>query len=447
MGEKMPAVEEVGQTEPKILSVEHFLRSVNGVLDRFINHYPVEYWVEGELCEVKVWKNRFIYCKLKGEVRGEADSPSTAVISAVVYNKYSLSIEPKDGMKVQVQGRVSVHDKTGNFTFVIQEMKEVGLGHFAQNFEKLKEEYRKKGYFDLARKKELPLFPKRVGIITSETGAVIQDIIRNAKKECTMVNLLLYPSIVQGSRAPEEIRLGINYLDLREDIDVIILARGGGSKEDLDCFNSPLVVEAIYHCKTPLVSAVGHEVDTSLADLVADYRCSTPTEAAIHVFPKKKSLLEQLEKLQPLLQKNLQNRYAKDYLKFQNFSLHLQNRIKSYLQKQKEELDYLKQAFSVDTMKLKVESKEKRLREQIYQFQHFFQTYLSKLQNYLDIQKTELENRSPYKIFERGYSRVSRESKTIQTVKGLTVGDIVQIEMKDGEVLCQVLEKNLRKTL
>ena len=191
-----------------------------------------------------------------------------------------LKFRPEDGMEVLARGRLSVYEPRGDYQIIVEYMEPVGLGSLQLAFDQLKEKLRKEGLFDEAHKKPLPLLPRRVGIVTSPTGAAIRDMLRILKRRNASLDVLLYPARVQGAGAAEEIAAGIRYLNSRNDIDVLIVGRGGGSIEDLWAFNEEIVARAIYASRLPLISAVGHEVDFTIADFVADLRSPTPSAAA-----------------------------------------------------------------------------------------------------------------------------------------------------------------------
>jgi exodeoxyribonuclease VII large subunit len=195
-------------------------------------------------------------------------------------NNLYLKFRPEDGMEVIVRGRLSVYEPRGDYQMIVEYMEPVGLGSLQLAFDQLKEKLRKEGLFEDLHKIPLPLLPRKVGIITSPTGAAIRDILRILKRRNASLDVLIYPARVQGTGAAEEVVAGIRYLNSRRDIDVIIAGRGGGSIEDLWAFNEEIVARAIYQSELPLISAVGHEVDYTIADFVADMRAPTPSAAA-----------------------------------------------------------------------------------------------------------------------------------------------------------------------
>lgn len=230
-------------------------------------------WIQGEISNFKRHTSGHLYFSLKD---------SRAQIKAACFrnNNIYLKFRPEDGMEVVARGRLSVYEPRGDYQIIVEYMEPVGLGSLQLAFDQLKEKLRKEGLFDEAHKIALPLLPSKVGIVTSPTGAAIRDMLRILKRRNASLDVLLFPVKVQGQGAAEEIASGIRYLNGRPDIGVIIIGRGGGSIEDLWAFNEEVVARAIYDSGLPLISAVGHEVDYTIADFVADLRAPTPSAAA-----------------------------------------------------------------------------------------------------------------------------------------------------------------------
>lgn len=234
--------------------------------------------VMGELSNFKAHSSGHLYFSLKDE---------NAKVNCVMFRSDAsgLKIRPKDGMKVLLKGRVSVYTKEGSYQLYATMMEEVGLGEIYQEFERNKEKLQKEGLFRDEIKKELPAYPGKVAVITSSTGAAIQDIINVSRRRNKGVSLIVYPTLVQGEEARGSLTESLKKVNLRKDIDVIILSRGGGSYEDLSCFNDLELAYAIRASAIPVVTGIGHEVDFTIADFVADQRCATPSQAAEVVIP------------------------------------------------------------------------------------------------------------------------------------------------------------------
>jgi exodeoxyribonuclease VII large subunit len=240
-------------------------------------------WVQGEISNYKHHSSGHMYFSLKDQ---------RAQMKAAFFrnNNLYLKFRPDDGMEVVVRGRLSVYEPRGDYQIIVEYMEPVGLGSLQLAFDQLKEKLRKEGLFEEGHKIPLPLLPRKVGIVTSPTGAAIRDVLRILKRRNASLDVLIYPARVQGAGAAEEIAAGIQYLNSRRDIEVIIVGRGGGSIEDLWAFNEEIVARAIYQSRIPLISAVGHEVDYTIADFVADMRAPTPSAAAEMVSGAKEDL-------------------------------------------------------------------------------------------------------------------------------------------------------------
>jgi exodeoxyribonuclease VII large subunit len=230
-------------------------------------------WIQGEISNFKRHTSGHLYFSLKD---ARAQMKAACFRNVNMYLKF----RPEDGMEVLARGRLSVYEPRGDYQIIVEYMEPVGLGSLQLAFDQLKERLRKEGLFDEDHKIPLPLLPRKVGIVTSPTGAAVRDMLRILKRRNASLDVLLYPVKVQGPGAAEEIAAGIRHLNSRADIDVIIIGRGGGSIEDLWAFNEEIVARAIYESELPLISAVGHEVDFTIADFVADLRAPTPSAAA-----------------------------------------------------------------------------------------------------------------------------------------------------------------------
>lgn len=260
-----------------IFTVSELTSIVKNVLE---DAFP-SIWVQGEISNLKNYGNHLFFT-LKDE---------NAQIRAVLFRGYtnSLKFNPKDGMSVIVRGTLSLYQARGEFQLIANYIEPLGIGLLKLAYEELKEKLAKKGYFDEERKKKLPFLPQRIAIITSPKGAVIRDILNILKRRYYNLHIIIVPVKVQGEGAKEEIANAIKFVNDKfiDTIEVIILARGGGSLEDLWAFNEEIVADAIYHSKIPIISAIGHETDFTIADFVADLRAPTPSAAAELVVQKK----------------------------------------------------------------------------------------------------------------------------------------------------------------
>jgi exodeoxyribonuclease VII large subunit len=259
----------MGSERLKVYQVSELTRALKALIESSIGSV----WIEGEISNLRRPPSGHLYFTVKD---------ATAQISAVLFkgNQRGLTFIPRDGLLVRVQGDVTVYEHGGNYQVIVRQMRESGAGALQARFEALKARLQAEGLFDPSRKKPLPLLPRRVGIVTSPTGAVIRDILNVLGRRFPNLHLMLVPVRVQGAGAAEEVAAAIDLLNERGEVDVMIVGRGGGSMEDLWCFNEEVVARAIARSRIPVISAVGHETDFTISDFVADVRAPTPSAAA-----------------------------------------------------------------------------------------------------------------------------------------------------------------------
>lgn len=301
----------------------------------------------------------------------------------------------KDGLEVVVRGFVNVYKKRGTISLTVRTCELIGAGGLAQAFEEMKQKLNAEGLFDQAHKKALPVFPRKIAVVTAATGAAVQDIIKTTKSRNTVVSLYIYPSLVQGSGAAEQIAYNVDLINrTRDDIDIIIVGRGGGSAEDLWPFNEEVVARAIYASKIPVISAVGHEIDYSISDLVADVRAATPTAAAQIAVPDTSDLAQEIEDLKNTMMRELKNNAAFDRIKADNIR---------------------------ESMKSALDAKITGYRTEI------------------DHMKLVLESNDPELIMKRGYSVVkNKEGKVIRSSVEVTVGQDLDVDLASGRIAVNV---------
>ena len=279
------------------ISVIALTRYIKYKLDNDINLQEV--YLKGEISNFKRHSRGHFYFTIKDE-----ESRINAIMFAS--SAKNVNFEPVDGTKVLVKGRISVFESTGNYQIYVNEMQEDGIGNLYALYEKLKKDLQKEGLFDESHKKQIPKIPKRVGVVTAPTGAAIRDIISTINRRYPLCEVILFPSLVQGKDAKDDIVKNIKIAD-SYNLDTLIVGRGGGSIEDLWAFNEEIVARAIYECNTPIISAVGHEVDFTIADFVADKRAATPTGAAELAVPSKEDLIKLIKQYEIRLNKNINN--------------------------------------------------------------------------------------------------------------------------------------------
>ena len=361
--------------------------------------------VKGEVSGLKMHSSGHIYFTLKDE---------SAAIKCAFFKPHSLKLDfkLKDGMKVSARGRVTLYERDGQYQLNVVEMKEDGLGELYQKLEKLKQKLQEEGLFDEEHKKPIPEFSKKIGVVTSPTGAVIRDICNVALRRCPEISILLAPVSVQGEDAPRSICLGLELLDKRDDIDVIIVGRGGGSIEDLWCFNDENVVRTIFNCKKPVISAVGHETDFTLSDFVADLRAPTPSAAAeLAVFDYYDTLLD-LDNAQNRLVRLIDSKLLELNVQVQEYASSFEDPM-HIIDNYKNKLAFLTEKLCDNILPVKKENQIKTL-------------------------SGKLDALSPLKVLSRGYSVVSQNGKIIKESKNVKKGDMLLIKLYKGEFEAEV---------
>lgn len=362
--------------------------------------------VKGEISGYKRYPSGHAYFQLKDE---------SSSVSCVMFkgNFSHIDFVPENGMKVRIYGRAGIYAVDGKFQVYVSFMQEDGLGELFKEFELRKERMAKEGLFDESHKKPIPYLSKRIGVVTSPKGAVIQDIINVLNRRFPNYDLLIAPSAVQGKEASAELIKGLKMLDSRDDIDVIIIARGGGSMEDLWCFNDEALGRAIYEAETPVISAVGHETDYTICDFCSDLRAPTPSAAAELVMPNKEEILSRLDVSGGKLALAMRNFMKNKSHQWESLTKHralLAPRFR--IEKEMQRCDVLSSKLS-EKMTSSFEKKK-----------GIFTTDLAKL-GALD----------PMKVLLRGYSRVTDTSgKTVDSVKCVNIKDEVVISVSDGTI-------------
>ncbi len=391
-------------------------------------------FLKGEISNFKAHTTGHMYFSVKDEA-----SKINAIMFASSARK--LNFVPADGMKVLLVGRISVYEATGNYQIYVEQMMEDGIGNLYVAFEKLKKQLASEGLFAPEHKKKIPKIPERVGIVTAATGAAIKDILSTIKRRYPICETILFPSLVQGDAAAEDIVRNIK-LAQTYDLDVLIIGRGGGSIEDLWPFNEEIVARAIYECPIPTISAVGHEIDYTIADFVADLRAPTPTGAAEIAVPNMVDLQKLLAQFRIRLNEGIYKKvnYQRLYLESVQNSFVLKNPMMMFDGK-KQTLDYLLERANQSVLK-----KVERMRTHM---DHIKQNYLllhpeelykeEKLKLGTLMDKLELVN--PMNVLKRGYTLTYLEDHTIENAEDLSVGDQVKIKFHDGTILSTVTGK------
>ena len=391
-----------------------------------------EVFIKGEISNFKAHSRGHFYFTIKDE---------QARINAIMFSSSTKNLKfiPQDGMKVLVTGKISVFEANGGYQIYVNDMLEDGVGNLYIAYEQLKKKLEQEGLFDQRYKKPIPKIPRRVGVVTASTGAAIKDIISTIKRRWPLVEILLFPSLVQGENdAPDivkQIKRSEDY-----DIDTLIVGRGGGSIEDLWPFNEEIVARAIFECKTPVISAVGHEIDFTIADFVADLRAPTPTAAAELAVPAIPDIKNYINQLQIRLTKTMQNKidYNRKHLTEITSRYIFTNPISMYQTKEML-FDSLIERLKHATTSL-VSKKEKKYIElkNSYIFKTPYQLIDKKANKYLQL-VSKLETLSPLETIKRGYTMTKKDDKVITSKKDLKKKDKIEITFQDGNIEAEVL--------
>ncbi|MCY3742047.1 MAG: exodeoxyribonuclease VII large subunit [Candidatus Poribacteria bacterium] len=392
----------------------HSVSDITTLLKRLIEQHPPfrNVWVQGQVSNYSRSGAGHVYFTLK-------DANSQISVALFRNNASRLKFLPQDGEEVIVQGQLGLYATRGQYQIIGQNVEPVGIGALQRAFEELKQRLADEGLFDDIHKKTLPKFPQKIGVITSATGAAFQDICGQLRKRYPVAEVLLHPSLVQGDGAPEGIARAIEVMNQRDDIDVLIVGRGGGSIEDLWSFNEERVARAIFASTIPVVSAVGHETDYTISDMVADHRAPTPSAAIEHIVPDQDELLAQLD----------------------GFDAWLRTTIQSQLNSHETRIEALETRLAPTQRK-----------DAIYQLYQTVDTFDAACRNAAKRNLTDSENRlhtlaqrldalSPLATLKRGYS-ISRKTdgEVLTTAEQVSVGDRIEVQLADGHLACRVEE-------
>ena len=397
--------------EERYLTVSALTKYIKYKFDH--DHHLEEVLLEGEISNFKHNSRGHFYFTLKDD---------KAQISATMFASYASKVkfEPKDGMKVFCRGTVTVYEPAGTYQINVREIKSDGIGDLYLAYEKLKEELGKKGLFDPNHKKPLPRFPKTIGVITSPTGAAIRDIINTISRRYPLCSVILYPAIVQGEDAKFNIVKQIDKANVDSICDVLIVGRGGGSIEDLWAFNEEIVANAIYNSSIPIISAVGHEIDFTIADFVADMRAATPTAAAEIATPSIDILKQNVNYYVDALSKRIKFILENQKMLLMNMDKHLEGKNPMNTLNHQREL---------------LKGYNERLNMLIYRI-------IQDKKHNFDLKKNYLESLNPLAIMDKGYSISEIDGKIITDVDDVKLDSTLITKMKNGYIVSKVNEVN-----
>lgn len=386
------------------------ISEANSYIKRILSNDPVLYnlKVKGEISNFKVHSSGNVYLSLKDE---------NSKINCVVFkNNYNKELSLNNGVKVIANGYISVYERDGSYQLYINSLEIEGVGNLYIEFNKLKEKLSKEGLFDSKYKKPIPKIPQSIGVITSQTGAVIRDIIHVIKRRYPKIDIKLYSVNVQGINSKHDICEGIKFFNEISNVDTIILGRGGGSIEELWSFNEEIVARSIFESEIPIISAVGHETDFTICDFVADMRAPTPSAAAEIATPSLEELDYKLENTVSRMNKSLTNILQVNEYKLNSVFYKINNYLSSYT-----------------------------IRDKVIQLDKIYDKIIFEVENNISIEKEKLlssgailHSLSPLATIDRGYSIVQKDGEVINSINKLELKDNIDIVLKDGNIECSI---------
>ncbi len=436
------------------LSVLNLTTRIKSLLERSFNRL----WVVGEISNFKRASSGHWYFTLKDD---------KSQIRCNMWRSFTSNVpfRPGDGMAVLVQGALNVYPPRGEYSLMVEHMEEMGLGRLKIEFERLKARLGGEGLFEARHKKALPFLPRKIGVVTSPTGAAFQDILRVLRHRFPGVHVLLFPARVQGSGAAEEIAEGIRFLDTFTGCDVLITGRGGGSEEDLWSFNEEVVARAIFAARTPVISAVGHEVDFTISDFVADIRAATPSNAAELVIKSR----TEYRQIIGLLRKNMDRHFQRKILQLKNrvyvseshpiflrvrsrvndlqrrladLDYRMRNRLEEHIKRRQLRLLRATEGVRTEALRTRIDMIANRLALAVRDLERKSADHLASAGERAGLLFSRLEDLSPLKILSRGYGVVTnRKGKLVCAPEDVRFGEVIRIQLARGEIDARVIEK------
>ena len=393
------------------------ISEANSYIKRILTNDPILYnlRVKGEISNFKVHSSGNVYLSLKDE---------KSKLNCIIFkSNYDKSLNLDNGVKIIATGYISVYERDGAYQLYINEVEIEGLGNLYIEFNKLKEKLKNEGLFDSKYKKQIPKMPRSIGVVTSPTGAVIRDIINVTKRRFPKVDIKLYPVNVQGDKSAEDICSGIEFFNRMENVDTIIVGRGGGSLEELWSFNEEIVAREIFKSKIPIISAVGHETDFTICDFVSDMRAPTPSAAAEIATPDLSEIYYKLDNIKNRMNRSLNNQVILDNEKLNNTFDKINNHMKNYI-----------------------------IRDKVIQLDQIYDKINFRLEQNLETSKEKLSkkaallhNLSPLATISRGYSIVEKKGHVINSIEEVNVNDEINITLKDGDLDCIINKINSKE--
>ncbi|PFG05763.1 exodeoxyribonuclease VII large subunit [Bacillus sp. es.034] len=439
--------------QSRYLTVQALTKYIKRKFDR--DPHLSNLFVRGEISNFKRHSSGHMYFTLKDE---------KARILSVMFSSHnqSMKFRPENGMNVLIRGDISVYESGGQYQIYVKEMQPDGIGELYLAYEQLKEKLEKAGFFEPKRKRMIPKFPKRIAVVTSPTGAAIRDIITTIKRRYPIGEILVYPALVQGDQAPGSVAGAMKKVNEHGDIDVMIIGRGGGSIEELWAFNEEVVAKAIVESKVPVISAVGHETDFTIADFVADLRAPTPTAAGELAVPHIDDLMERImnrklrliksfktklqserNRLNGLTKsyalRNPRNLYQQKIEAVDRLTDQLQRNISMHVKQDRERLSVLHSRLGRVHPSQIIKVQRERVLSMHSMLEKQFKQVLKEKNHRFTSALSTLHALSPLKIMDRGYSLVYRdEGELIKSSRQVKEGDRIEINVKDGKIHCEV---------
>lgn len=393
------------------------ISEANSYIKRILTNDPILYnlRVKGEISNFKVHSSGNVYLSLKDE---------KSKLNCIIFrSNYDKSLNLDNGVKIIASGYISVYERDGAYQLYINEVEIEGIGNLYMEFNKLKEKLKKEGLFDTKYKKQIPKMPRSIGIVTSPTGAVIKDIINVTKRRFPKVDIKLYPVNVQGERSAVDICEGIEFFNKMENVDTIIVGRGGGSLEELWSFNEEIVAREVFKSKIPIISAVGHETDFTICDFVSDMRAPTPSAAAEIATPDLSQIYYRLDNIRNRMNRSLNNQVILGNEKLVNTFDKINNYMKNYI-----------------------------IRDKVIQIDQIYDKINFRLEQNLETSKEKLSkkaailhNLSPLATISRGYSIVEKNNKVINSIEEVDINEDINIILKDGSLECNINKINSKE--
>ena len=393
------------------------ISEANSYIKRILTNDPILYnlRVKGEISNFKVHSSGNVYLSLKDE---------KSKLNCIIFkSNYDKSLNLDNGVKIIATGYISVYERDGAYQLYINEVEIEGIGNLYIEFNKLKEKLKNEGLFDSKYKKQIPKMPRSIGVVTSPTGAVIRDIINVTKRRFPKVDIKLYPVNVQGDKSAEDICSGMEFFNRMENVDTIIVGRGGGSLEELWSFNEEIVAREIFKSKIPIISAVGHETDFTICDFVSDMRAPTPSAAAEIATPDLSEIYYKLDNIKNRMNRSLNNQVILDNEKLNNTFDKINNHMKNYI-----------------------------IRDKVIQLDQIYDKINFRLEQNLETSKEKLSkkaallhNLSPLATISRGYSIVEKKGHVINSIEEVNVNDEINITLKDGDLDCIINKINSKE--